>query len=150
MTAKRKGIRSLVAILCTVVLLTGDTLAYLASGSQAPASPAQSQPSTIPPDQLDSLVAPIALYPDPLLAQTLAASTYPLEIIQLQQWLAQNKNLDEGMLYVKELLVDVGPSMKRMWARGRGRADRLIKRSCHLSVVIGEIGAKEVENGSEG
>src|SRR6266513_5756168 len=33
----------------------------------------------IPPDELDSLVAPIALYPDPLLAQTLAASTYPLE-----------------------------------------------------------------------
>src|SRR5437667_2456372 len=43
--------------------------------------------------ELDSLVAPIALYPDPLLAQTLAASTYPLEIIQLQQWMDQNKNL---------------------------------------------------------
>src|SRR6058998_333016 len=47
----------------------------------------------IPPDQLDSLVAPIALYSDPLLAQTLAASTYPLEIIQLQQWMDRNKNL---------------------------------------------------------
>jgi large subunit ribosomal protein L22 len=57
--------------------------------------------------------------------------------------LAQNKTLDEGMLYVKELLIDVGPSMKRMWARGRGRADRLIKRSCHISVVVDEIGAKE-------
>ena len=57
--------------------------------------------------------------------------------------LAQNKNLDEGMLYVKELLIDVGPTMKRMWARGRGRADRLIKRSCHISVVVDEIGAKE-------
>src|SRR5437762_6396513 len=43
--------------------------------------------------ELDSLVAPIALYPDPLLAQTLAASTYPLEIIQLQQWMDRNKNL---------------------------------------------------------
>ncbi len=42
---------------------------------------------------LDSLVAPIALYPDPLLAQTLAASTYPLEVIQLQQWMDRNKNL---------------------------------------------------------
>ena len=47
----------------------------------------------IPNDQLDSLVAPIALYPDNLLAQTLAASTYPLEIIQLQQWMGRNKNL---------------------------------------------------------
>src|SRR6059058_143252 len=43
--------------------------------------------------ELDSLVAPIALYPDPLLAQTLAASTYPLEVIQLQQWMNNNKNL---------------------------------------------------------
>ena len=43
--------------------------------------------------ELDSLVAPIALYSDSLLAQTLAASTYPLEVIQLQQWMDQNKNL---------------------------------------------------------
>jgi hypothetical protein len=44
-------------------------------------------------DQLDALVAPIALYPDPLLSQSLMASTYPLEIIQAQQWVAKNKNL---------------------------------------------------------
>src|SRR5215467_11220796 len=69
--------------------------------SQAPAqnqAPAENQTSNIPPDQLDSLVAPIALFPDPLLAQTLAASTYPLEIIQLQQWLAKNKNLKDKAL----------------------------------------------------
>src|SRR5712675_1546962 len=76
----------------------------------APAQPAQSQvitsttntPTepgpTIPKDQLDSLVAPIALYPDPLLGQTLAASTYPLEIIQLQQWLKRNKDLKDKAL----------------------------------------------------
>lgn len=58
----------------------------------APAPPAEEAPK-IPNDQLDSLVAPIALYPDPLLAQTLAASTYPLEIIQLQQWMEKNKTL---------------------------------------------------------
>ena len=61
-------------------------------------APAQNQAVKIPPDQLDSLVAPIALYPDPLLAQTLAASTYPLEIIQLQQWLAKNPNLKDKAL----------------------------------------------------
>src|SRR6185503_18564798 len=43
----------------------------------------------IPNEQLDALVAPIALYPDPLLSQVLVASTYPLEIIQLQQWLSK-------------------------------------------------------------
>ena len=44
-------------------------------------------------DQLDSLVAPIALYPDPLLGQILAASTYPLEIVQAQRWLKENSKL---------------------------------------------------------
>ena len=45
----------------------------------------------IPAERLDSLVAPIALYPDPLLSQTLVASTYPLEIVQLQQWLGEEQ-----------------------------------------------------------
>src|SRR5258707_12327153 len=52
----------------------------------------------IPPDDLDSLVAPLALYPDPLLAQTLAASTYPLEVIQLEQWYVNNKYLKDKAL----------------------------------------------------
>jgi large subunit ribosomal protein L22 len=65
--------------------------------------------------------------------------------------LAANKELDEGRLYVKELLIDVGPTMKRMWTRGRGRADRLLKRSCHISAVVDEIGSTEEKaNGSEG
>src|SRR5216110_370649 len=79
-------------------------LAFLWSGSSAFAQQAESQVMTtttsdteqapkLPNDELDSLVAPIALYSDPLLAQTLAASTYPLEIIQLQQWMDRNKNL---------------------------------------------------------
>ncbi|HKG34152.1 MAG TPA: DUF3300 domain-containing protein, partial [Gemmatimonadales bacterium] len=50
------------------------------------------------PDQLDALVAPIALYPDELLAQTLVASTYPLEIVQLQQWLAKHPGLKDKAL----------------------------------------------------
>jgi len=65
--------------------------------SQAAATNGQSAPK-IPADQLDSLVAPIALYPDPLLAQVLAASTYPLEIVQLQQWLTRNPNLKDKEL----------------------------------------------------
>src|SRR6201999_2856691 len=56
------------------------------------------QAPKLPNDQLDSLVAPIALYPDPLLAPTLAASTYPLEVIQLQQWMAKNPNLKDKAL----------------------------------------------------
>src|SRR5690349_13697841 len=49
-------------------------------------------------EQLESLVAPIALYPDPVLVQTLTASTYPLEIVRLKQWLIKNKNLKDKAL----------------------------------------------------
>ena len=47
----------------------------------------------VSPQQLDSLVAPIALYPDPLLSQVLVAATYPLQIVQAAQWLQQNPGL---------------------------------------------------------
>jgi Protein of unknown function (DUF3300) len=80
-----------VVSVCIVALLPGDTLAYAYSQSPPPAA-SGTQSTRIPSDQLDSLVAPVALYPDPLLAQVLAASTYPLEIIQLQQWLGQDQN----------------------------------------------------------
>jgi hypothetical protein len=88
--------RNCTAVLCAALLVPGETL-LLAQSQQTPGS-AQAEAAKIPPDQLDSLVAPIALYPDPLLAQTLAASTYPLEIIQLQQWLEKNKNLKDKEL----------------------------------------------------
>ena len=82
--------RSPLSILC-VFLLTPYSPVF---GAQAPAPGApQAEAPKIPNDQLDSLVAPIALYPDPLLAQMLAASTYPLEVIQLQQWLLKHKDL---------------------------------------------------------
>src|SRR5256714_12906214 len=95
----RKSIHRVIAVL---------GLAFLSSGSYAFAQQAQSQVMTtttneqettkLPNAELDSLVAPIALYSDPLLATTLAASTYPLEIIQLQQWMDKNKNLKDKAL----------------------------------------------------
>ena len=92
--------RSCVAILCVVLLISEE--AVLAAQSEQPKTDTEKAAQKIPPDQLDSLVAPIALYPDPLLAQTLAASTYPLEIIQLQQWLAKHPKLKD-----KELAAEV-------------------------------------------
>jgi hypothetical protein len=88
--------RNCVAVLCAVLLLPGE-VPSLAQSEQATGA-SQQVAAKIPPDQLDSLVAPIALYPDPMLAQVLAASTYPLEIIQLQQWLEKNKNLKDKAL----------------------------------------------------
>jgi hypothetical protein len=61
------------------------------------ATPAPSAP-LLAPDQLDNLVAPIALYPDPLLGQVLAATTYPLEIVEAQQWFEQNRSLGGAQL----------------------------------------------------
>jgi hypothetical protein len=63
---------------------------------------------------LDSLVAPIALYPDPLLAQVLAASTYPLEIIQLEQWLGKHKDLKDKALVDALKKEDWDPSVQAM------------------------------------
>ena len=54
--------------------------------------------------------------------------------------LKQNEKLDEDMIYIKELQINEGPRMKRIWMRARGRADRLLKRLSHISVVIDEIG----------
>jgi hypothetical protein len=85
--------RHVVAISCAILLVPGAI----------PLFSLQAQDSTqasvkVPPDQLDALVAPIAIYPDPLLSQTLVASTYPLEIMQLQQWLERNKGLKDKAL----------------------------------------------------
>ena len=90
-------LRGAAAMVCAVLLVPGDA-ALMAQGAPSPAPTPSEQPANLPPEQLDSLVAPIALYPDPLLAQTLAASTYPLEIIQLQQWMAKNPNLKDKAL----------------------------------------------------
>src|SRR3984893_5146541 len=96
---KSQSLYGAVAILCIAVLSAGNSVALGQQPEQPKATPAEQaaapaeQAPKIPNDQLDSLVAPIALYPDPLLAQTLAASTYPLEIIQLEQWMKKNKDL---------------------------------------------------------
>ncbi len=94
------AIRRFLALMCAMLLLPGEVALYAQgtpSQAKPQAAPEQAAPK-IPPEQLDALVAPIALYPDPLLSQSLVASTYPLEIIQLQQWLEKNKNLKDKAL----------------------------------------------------
>ena len=49
----------------------------------------------------------------------------------------QDPNLDDENLFIAELLVDPGPSRKTIWPRSRGRADRQIKRSSHVSILLG-------------
>src|SRR5262245_13415274 len=52
----------------------------------------------LPMEQLDALTAPIALYPDALLAQVMIASTYPAEVAQAAQWAQQNSSLQGAAL----------------------------------------------------
>jgi hypothetical protein len=82
--------------------------------AQGPSPNAQSQ--LISADQLDSLVAPIALYPDPLLAQVLVASTYPLEVVQLQEWLAQHNDLKGQALTDAVMKENWDPSIQALAA----------------------------------
>lgn len=57
--------------------------------------------------------------------------------------LVQNNNLDEEMLYIRELRIDEGPRMRRIWPRARGRRDILVKRMSHVAVVVDEIARAE-------
>ena len=63
-----------------------------------PPQPASSDQQLLKPEELDALLAPIALYPDALLAQILMASTYPLEVIEAERWVTANKGLKDDAL----------------------------------------------------
>jgi len=125
-----KLIRRQALSLCCVSLLmpaartalAQEVPAMMADSAVAPGTTA-AQDSTaapdsvrLPPDQLDALVAPIALYPDELLAQTLVASTYPLEIVQLQQWLAKHPDLKDKALVDSVSKQPWDPSIQSMAA----------------------------------
>src|SRR3954453_20084079 len=85
-------------VLMLVVLFPLGASAQTAPApSTAPSAPAPSAapPSDqmLKPEELDALVAPIALYPDSLLSLLLMASTYPLEVVQADRWVKENKKL---------------------------------------------------------
>src|SRR6266851_1556281 len=95
--------RSMAVFLSWSLVLVGvrDGFAYQADASvaqqpsQAAQPPQAAQQSS---EQLQQLVAPIALYPDALVAQILAASTYPDQVVEAGRWMAQNKNLQGTQL----------------------------------------------------
>ena len=66
------------------------------AGDSAPQAPPQTAVQS--PEQLQQLVAPIALYPDALVAQILAAATYPDQIVQAESWMQQHKDLQGQQL----------------------------------------------------
>jgi hypothetical protein len=104
MIAKRRAMfsRTLIVGFAALSFLAAQPLASLAqeAPSASPGGAANGSPSAPGPapgkatqQQLQQLVSPIALYPDMLVAQILAASTYPTEIVEAERWLQDNKNL---------------------------------------------------------
>jgi len=85
-------------VLAAALLLAAST----GWAQQTPASPA---PATVPAatktftqQELDQILAPIALYPDALLAQIFMASTYPLEVVQVARWVKANPKVTDKAL----------------------------------------------------
>jgi len=58
----------------------------------------QKTPGTFKKEELAQMLAPIALYPDPLLAQIFMASTYPIEVVQAARWVKENQNIKGDQL----------------------------------------------------
>src|SRR5262249_42176781 len=84
--------RSLVLAL-TVVLATTIAVAAQQATTPPPAQPVHADQTLLKPEQLEALVAPIALYPDALLANMLAAATYPLEVVEADRFVKDKKSL---------------------------------------------------------
>ena len=90
---------SLIAVFFAIFFLV-PFMAMAQSQNPPPANsqqPAASQ-QLLKSEELDALVAPIALYPDTLLAEVLMASTYPLEVVQADRWATENKTLKGDQL----------------------------------------------------
>src|SRR5580700_2691442 len=94
--------QSLLAFALSAALIAAPAMAQAQDNPAAPSAPAtDAEANAAEPaagesfsrDELEKLLAPIALYPDPLLAQMLPASAYPVQIVQAQRWLDKNKAL---------------------------------------------------------
>jgi len=103
-TVSKLGRRILVSVLSLVLLFASWPQGLSAQDQDAPAPPPQDtqappQDSQAPsyaqqtPEQLQRLVAPIALYPDSLVAQILAASTFPEEVVEADRWVQAHPDL---------------------------------------------------------
>jgi uncharacterized membrane protein YgcG len=105
--------QGLALLLSWSLLLIGvrDGYAYQTDLSNSQPPPQAAQQSA---DQLQQLVAPIALYPDALIAQILAAATYPDQVVEAGKWIQQNKNLQGAQLAQEVDQQSWDPSVKAL------------------------------------
>ncbi|MFZ1031323.1 MAG: DUF3300 domain-containing protein [Candidatus Acidiferrales bacterium] len=97
---------------CIVLLLALCMNLSLANGAATFSQTGSSSATT--PEQLDKLLAPIALYPDALLMQVLAASVNTQEVLDGGNWLLQNKTLQGDQLDVASKAAGFGPAMQAL------------------------------------
>ena len=93
--------QALVVPFLAMALASAGSLAQQPGAPTSAAAPAASK--TFSQQDLDQLLAPIALYPDALVAQILLASTFPLEVVEAARWSRANpavkeKALEDAML----------------------------------------------------
>ena len=95
------------------------TLLFAAFAQQPPqnAPPAAPEPGALlSPEQLDDLISPIALYPDPLVGEVLAASTYPMELAEAEQWLQDHRSWKPSKLMDQAKKQNWDPSVQGLVA----------------------------------
>jgi uncharacterized protein DUF3300 len=110
----RRALSSGVCVAALLLLVNArPTIAQPAPSSSAPPV-AQVDKPPLKAEELEQLLAPIALYPDSLLTQMLMASTYPLEIVQADRWVKQNKNLTGDALAAELEKQPWDPSVKSL------------------------------------
>ncbi len=103
MKTKRRGIRAFIWIIALMVAIPSWSFAQVPTGS-----------AKFKQEELDQMLAPIALYPDSLLGQVLIASTYPLEIVQADRWAKANKDLRGDSLTAALEKQNWDPSVKSL------------------------------------
>src|SRR6266542_1913966 len=100
-------------LLCALLFVTSNCAVVANQEAQA-ATQSAIQPTQMAAEKLQQLVAPIALYPDELVAQILAASTYPTEIVEAERWLQQNSSLKGAQLASEVDKQSWDPSVKAL------------------------------------
>ena len=87
-----KIFKKIMALFLSSWLLFAPGVTYAAQSDQS-AGQSATQVVNQTPEELQQMVAPIALYPDALVSQILAAATYPTEIVEADRWIQDNQNL---------------------------------------------------------
>jgi len=110
-----KTVRRILSVALSLFLVAGQSQILYAYQEQ-PAQGGDAAPAPQSPEQIQALVAPIALYPDALVAQVLSAATFPDQVAQAADWMQQHKNLNGQALMQEADKQPWDPSVKALTA----------------------------------